>query len=69
MIANATVLAQKDGEPAENIAVDVNGDFAKQLAEGHYKITVGAVGYIDQLFDMDLKLTGLKTLNVELVKL
>jgi hypothetical protein len=48
--------------------VDVNGDFAKQLAEGHYKITVGAVGYIDQVFDMDLKLTGLKTLNAELVK-
>jgi hypothetical protein len=68
VIANATILAQKDGEPAENIAIDVNGDFAKQLAEGHYKITVDAIGYIDQVFDIDLKLTGLKTLNVELVK-
>jgi len=68
VIANATVMAQKDGSPAESVALDDNGDFGKQLAEGHYVFTVGATGYVSQVFDMDLKLTGLKTLNVELVK-
>ena len=68
VIANATISAQKDGAPAEAVVVDVNGDFGKQLAEGHYSITVGAVGYVEQVFDLDLKLTGLKTMNVELVK-
>lgn len=68
VITNATLTAMRDGEPAENVPVDVNGDFGKQLAEGDYTITVGAVGYVEQTFEMDLKLTGLKTLNVELVK-
>lgn len=68
VIANATIMAQKDGAPAESLAVDDTGEFGKQLAEGHYVITVGATGYVSQVFDMDLKLTGLKTLNVELVK-
>jgi hypothetical protein len=68
VIANATISVQKDGAPAEAVVVDVNGDFGKQLAEGHYSITVGAVGYVEQVFDLDLKLTGLKTMNVELVK-
>ena len=47
----------------------VDGVFGMQLKEGHYKITVSADGYVEQIFDMDLKLTGLKTLNVELVKI
>lgn len=67
IIANATVVAQQDGEPAVDISVDANGDFSEQLPEGKYKITVGAVGFAEQIFDLDLKLTGLKTLNVELV--
>ena len=69
VIANATISAQKDGAPAEAVVVDMNGDFGKQLAEGHYTITVGAFGYIEQVFDLDLKLTGLKTLNVDMLKL
>jgi hypothetical protein len=69
VIVNATITAQKEGEPAEAVSVDVNGDFGKQLAEGNYIITVGAVGYVEQVFELDLKLTGLKTLNVELVKI
>lgn len=67
-IGNAKISAQRDGFPTENVLVDLNGDFGEQLKEGQYKITVSAVGYVEQVFDMDLKLTGLKTLNVELVK-
>ena len=68
VISNAKISAQLDGAAAEEVQVDVNGDFGEQLKEGQYKITVSAVGYVDQVFDMDLKLTGFKTLNVELVK-
>jgi len=67
-IANANISAQKDGQAAVVVAVDVNGEFGEQLPEGHYIIKVGAAGYIEQTFDSDLKLTGLKTMNVELVK-
>ena len=68
VISNAKISAQRDGEPADDVPVDVNGDFGQQLKEGQYKISVSAVGYVEQVFDMDLKLTGFKTLNVELVK-
>ena len=68
VISNAKISAQFDGAAAEEVQVDVNGDFGEQLKEGQYKIAVSAVGYVDQVFDLDLKLTGLKTLNVELVK-
>ena len=68
VISNGRISAQRDGFSADDVPVDVNGDFGKQLAEGHYSITVGAVGYVEQVFDLDLKLTGLKTMNVELVK-
>ncbi len=68
VISNAKISAQLDGAAAEEVQVDVNGDFGEQLKEGQYKIAVSAVGYLDQVFDLDLKLTGLKTLNVELVK-
>lgn len=68
VISNATLFAQLDGAAADAVPVDVNGDFGKQLTEGHYKITVGADGYVEQVFDMDLKLTGFKTLNVSLEK-
>lgn len=67
-IVNGRVVVQREGEPAVDVAVDVNGDFAEQLMEGEYKITVGADGYVEQIFNLDLKLTGLKTLNVDLVK-
>ena len=69
VISNAKISAQLNGAAAEEVQVDVNGDFGEQLKEGQYKITVSAVGYVDQVFDMDLKLTGFKTLNVELVKI
>ena len=69
VISNATLSVQKDGEPAQSLPVDVNGDFGSNLAEGHYKIVVGAPSYVDQVFEYDLKLSGLKTLNVELVKI
>ena len=69
VISNAKISAQLDGAAAEEVQVDVNGDFGEQLKEGQYKITVSAVGYVDQVFDLDLKLTGFKTLNVELVKI
>lgn len=68
VIANGKISAQRDGFPADDVPVDVYGDFGQQLKEGHYKIVVSADGYVEQIFDMDLKLTGLKTLNVELVK-
>jgi hypothetical protein len=69
VISNATLSVQKDGETAQSLTVDVNGVFGSQLAEGHYKIAVSAPGYVDQGFEMDLKLSGLKTLNVEMVKI
>ena len=69
VIGNAKIYAQRDGLPADEVPVDVNGDFGQQLKEGHYKITVGADGYVDQVFEMDLKLTGFKSLNVELVRM
>lgn len=68
IITNGRISAQRDGFPADDVPVDVNGDFGQQLKEGHYSITVGADGFVDQVFDLDLKLTGYKTLNVELVK-
>ena len=43
-------------------------NFRKQLAEGHYAITFGDTRYECQVLDMDLKLTGLNTLHVPLVK-
>ncbi|MBK7042118.1 MAG: carboxypeptidase regulatory-like domain-containing protein [Bacteroidetes bacterium] len=67
-IADAQISAQKDGETAINVSVDADGVFGQQLAEGHYKITVSADGYVAQTFDMDLKLTGLKGLNVVMEK-
>jgi hypothetical protein len=69
VIGNAKIFAQRDGLPADEVPVDVNGDFGMQLKEGHYKITAGADGYVEQAFEMDLKLTGFKTLNVELVRM
>ena len=69
VIGNAKIFAQRDGLPADEVPVDVNGDFGMQLKEGHYKITVGADGYVEQAFEMDLKLTGFKSLNVELVRM
>ena len=68
VITNGRISAQRDGFPSDDVPVDVNGDFGMQLKEGHYKIAVGADGYVEQIFDMDLKLTGYKTLNVSLVK-
>jgi hypothetical protein len=68
VIANVVLTAQKEGGIVQNISVDVNGEFGEQLSEGKYSVRCGAVGYVEQVFDMDLKLTGFKTLNVELVK-
>ena len=67
-IANAKISVQKDGDVAVNVPVDADGVFGQQLAEGHYKIVVSADGYVEQIFDMDLKLTGLKGLNVVMEK-
>ena len=68
VIPNLLMSAQKEGGVAQPIEVDVDGVFGEQLSEGKYSIRVSAVGYVEQVFDMDLKLTGFKTLNVELVK-
>ncbi len=69
VIPNGRILALLDGEPAVSVPVDVYGDFGQQLKEGHYKISVSADDFVEQVFDLDLKLTGLKTLNVELVRI
>ena len=68
VVPNVVLTAQKEGGVAQPIEVDVDGVFGEQLSEGKYSIRVSAVGYVEQSFDLDLKLTGLKTLNVELVK-
>ncbi len=68
VVPNVVLTAQKEGGVAQTINVEVNGDFGEQLSEGNYTIKVGAVGYVEQTFVMDLKLTGLKTLDVLLVK-
>ena len=68
VIPNLLMSAQKEGGVAQPIEVDVDGVFGEQLSEGKYSIRVSAVGYVEQVFDMGLKLTGFKALNVELVK-
>ncbi len=68
VVPNVVLTAQKEGGVAQPIEVDVDGVFGEQLSEGKYSIRVSAVGYVEQSFDLDLKLTGLKTLNIELVK-
>ena len=67
-VPNVAMSVQADGQPAINVEVDGNGDYSIQLKEGHYKVLVAADGFLEQGFDMDLKLTGLKVLNVELVR-
>ena len=68
LVPNVVLTAQKEGGVEENISVDVHGEFGEQLSEGRYTVRCGAIGYVEQVFELDLKLTGLKTLNVELVK-
>ena len=63
-IGNASIVSQREGDVAETVAVDVDGGFGTQLKEGHYIIKVTATGYVEQVVDMELKLTGLKTLNL-----
>jgi hypothetical protein len=67
-ISGVVMTAQLDGNVAQTIDVDENGEFGTQLAEGHYTIRISAVGYIEQEMQMDLKLTGLKTLNIGMEK-
>lgn len=67
-ISGVVMTAQLDGIVAQTIDVDENGEFGTQLAEGHYTIRISAVGYIEQEMQMDLKLTGLKTLNIGMEK-
>lgn len=67
-ITNAEIIAQKDGEPAVTYPVDVNGDFAITLAEGKYKLVFKAIDFIDEFVDVDLKLTGYKTVDVGMVR-
>ncbi len=63
-IGNALMVAQHDGDVAVTVAVDVDGEFGAQLKEGKYRIVVSADGYVGQEFDMDLKLTGLKRVDI-----
>ncbi len=63
-IAKASIVAQRDGDVAEVVPVDVDGAFGMQLKEGHYMMTVSAEGYVEQKLDMELKLTGLKRLDI-----
>ncbi len=67
-IGTALIVAQRDGDVAVNVVVDVDGEFGSQLKEGKYRITVAAEGYVGQEFDMDLKLTGLKRVDVVMEK-
>ena len=67
-IGNAVMTAQREGEPAEVISVDLEGNFSKQLSTGIYRINVSAIGFVNQTFEFDLKLTGLKKLDVEMVR-
>ena len=67
-IENVVMTAQMSGAPAVVINVDSNGDFGEQLPVGDYVLTVSALGYNTQTINVSCKLTGLKRVNVELVK-
>jgi hypothetical protein len=62
------MTAQKDGEPARNILVGIDGSFGDQLPEGDYLLVISALGYVSQTINVSCKLTGLKRVNVRLVK-
>ena len=63
------MTAQLEGEVAKTIEIDLNGEFGKELKEGNYTLVVSAVGYISETRIVDLKLTGLKTVNFVLQKI
>ena len=67
-IENVVMTAQMSGAPAVVINVDSNGDFGEQLPTGDYVLTISALGYNTQTINVSCKLTGLKRVNVELVK-
>jgi len=67
-ISGVQLTAQLDGEVAKAIDVDDAGEFGAELKEGKYTLVVNASGYETQTIIVDLKLTGLKTENFELVK-
>lgn len=68
-ISGVQMTAQLDGEAAQTIDIDLNGEYSKNLKEGHYILTVSAAGYITQTRTVELKLTGLKTEDFSLVKI
>lgn len=67
-MGSARVVVQQNGMPAVDVQVDAAGRFNMQLPVGAYVIRVSADGYVDQSMDVDLKLTGLRWLHVEMVK-
>lgn len=67
-IVGVSFIAQKDSIPARNVMVDLDGNFSEQLPEGEYVLTVSALGYVTQTINVSCKLTGLKKVNVRLVK-
>ena len=69
VIDDAQMTAQLEGEVAKTIEIDLNGEFGKELKEGNYTLVVSAVGYISETRIVDLKLTGLKTVNFVLQKI
>jgi hypothetical protein len=69
IIEGVQLTAQLEGEIAKGIDLDESGHFSQELKEGKYTITVSAAGYVSQTIVVDLKLTGLKTENFELVKI
>lgn len=62
------IKTQKTGEVAVVFVSGADGTFSQQLAEGTYVIEVSAAGYVTQTMSLDLKLTGLKRLDVVMVK-
>jgi hypothetical protein len=67
-ISGIQLTAQLEGDIAKAIDVDDAGEFGAELKEGKYTLVVNAPGYETQTIIVDLKLTGLKTMNFELVK-
>lgn len=63
VIDGAQLTAQIEGELVKIIDIDINGEFGKELKEGNYTLVASAHGYISETRIVDLKLTGLKTVN------
>lgn len=68
-LANASIGAQKAGEPVLLINADIDGKYNLQLATGLYTVTANATGYAPKTTTIDVENGVFKTINFELEKI